>query len=122
MDGNILREKLQSVGLQMIEIAKKLDISPQNLQSKLKSKDITLSFLVDLSVAINKSPYYLVSGTKYAKFFNADMIDNLNEPKASHINDELIETQRELLRMKDQRILELETKLAKKSGKRKTGS
>ena len=47
--------------------------------------------------------------------------DLSKEPEPGYVNIELIATQRELLKMKDQRIAELEEKLAIKSGKRQTG-
>lgn len=60
MDGTIVKEILLSGGYQLVDIASKLNITPQDLQSKLKSKDLKTSFLVEISNAINKSVYYFL--------------------------------------------------------------
>lgn len=60
MDGAIVKELLLSDGYQLVDIASKLNITPQDLQSKLRSKDLKTSFLVEISNAINKSVYYFL--------------------------------------------------------------
>ncbi|WP_053329070.1 hypothetical protein [Chryseobacterium gallinarum] len=58
MNGEFLRKKIESTGFQLVEIAEKLGITPQDLQSKLKSKDIKTSFLIRIAEAINKNVYF----------------------------------------------------------------
>ncbi|ROH98317.1 S24 family peptidase [Chryseobacterium sp. G0240] len=58
MDGGFIRKKIELSGFQLVDVAKKLEITPQDLQSKLKSKDVKVSFLVNVAKAINKSVYY----------------------------------------------------------------
>lgn len=69
MDGKILKKKLQSLDIQMNEIAKRLNISPQNLQNRFKSKEITLDFLIEVSKAVNVSVYYFIKDTVYENEF-----------------------------------------------------
>lgn len=80
MDGKILKKKLQSLDIQMNEIAKRLNISPQNLQNRFKSKEITLDFLIEVSKAVNVSVYYFIKDTIYEnEFLQADSLI-LKEP------------------------------------------
>ena len=72
MNGNILKEKLQMIDIQFVELSKKLNISPQSLNSRLKTKDVTISFLIELCQAVKKSPYYFLKGSEYEKFFSVD--------------------------------------------------
>ncbi|WP_459212455.1 helix-turn-helix domain-containing protein [Aquimarina rhabdastrellae] len=60
MTGEFLKEKIKSSGFQQVEVAAKLGISPQSLESKLKSKDIKVSFLLKVAKAINQSIYYFL--------------------------------------------------------------
>ncbi len=60
MTGEFLKEKIKSSGFQQVEVASKLGISPQSLESKLKSKDIKVSFLLKVAKAINQSIYYFL--------------------------------------------------------------
>ncbi|WP_024773080.1 helix-turn-helix domain-containing protein [Aquimarina macrocephali] len=61
MTGEYLRAKIIMSGFQQSEVAERLDISPQNLESKLQAKDIKVSFLLDVAKAINKTVYYFFS-------------------------------------------------------------
>ncbi len=58
MKGDFLKEKIKNSGFQQSEVASKLGITPQGLESKLKSKDIKVSFLLKVAKAINKNVYY----------------------------------------------------------------
>lgn len=82
MDGKILKKKLQLLDIQMTEIAKRLDISPQNLQNRFKSKEITLDFLIEVSKAVNVSVYYFIKDTIYEnEFFQPENL-TLKEPES----------------------------------------
>ncbi|KQS48772.1 MAG: helix-turn-helix transcriptional regulator [Flavobacterium lindanitolerans] len=85
MDGKILKKKLQSLDIQMTEVAKRLNISPQNLQNRFKSKEITLDFLIEVSKAVNASVYYFIKGTAYEKEFQQPDNVILNEPDGEFI-------------------------------------
>lgn len=67
MDGNFIRQKIEESDLQLNEVAIRLGISPQNLQNKLKSQDIKVSFLREIAEAINKSVYFFFEETKSEK-------------------------------------------------------
>lgn len=85
MDGKILKKKLQSLDIQMTEVAKRLNISPQNLQNRFKSKEITLDFLIEVSKAVNASVYYFIKGTTYEnEFLQPDNVI-LKEPDGEFI-------------------------------------
>lgn len=86
MNGNILKEKLQMIDIQFVELSKKLNISPQSLNSRLKTKDVTISFLIELCEAVKKSPYYFLKGSEYEKFFSVDeTILKVDLPTGSNI-------------------------------------
>ncbi|WP_286914782.1 helix-turn-helix domain-containing protein [Flavobacterium sp. UBA4197] len=80
MTGNILKEKLQLLDIQLSEIARKLNISPQSLQSRLKTKDVTISFLIELAEAVNKSPYFFIKNTLYEKYFESSNEMDIETP------------------------------------------
>lgn len=103
MDGKILKKKLQSLDIPMIEIAKRLDISPQNLQNRFKSKEITLDFLIEISKAVNVSVYYFIKGTIYEnEFFQPENL-TVKEPES-----EFFTYRNNIVEAKDQTIEILE--------------
>ena len=56
MTGKELKIKLEKIdGITLREIAERLSISEQNLQNKLTSADIKVSFLCKLSRVLHKS-------------------------------------------------------------------
>ena len=115
MNGKFLKEKLQKSDVQFVELAKKLNISPQNLYNKFKSKDLSLSFLVDVSLALNKSIYFLMSGSGRENLFLPEDSDlGTSEPRDFPYKDVLlIETQKELLEAYREKIAMLEAELEK---------
>lgn len=60
MNGEFIRQKIKDAGFQLVDVAKKLNISPQNLESKLKTNDVKVNFLIEISNSINKSIYYFL--------------------------------------------------------------
>jgi hypothetical protein len=72
MNGIFLKKKLQIIDTQFVELSKILNITPQSLNSRFKTKDVTLSFLIELCAAVNKSPYYFLKGSEYEKYFTLD--------------------------------------------------
>jgi transcriptional regulator with XRE-family HTH domain len=102
MNGNILKEKLQSIDIQFVDLSRKLNISPQSLQSRLKSKDISISFLVEICKAVNKSLYYFVKGTEYENYFKLEESGEVSEPSSSYVNSKDLD----LIKSKD-KIIEL---------------
>lgn len=72
MNGSFLKEKLQIIDTQFVELSKILNITPQSLNSRFKTKDVTLSFLIELCAAVKKSPYYFLKGSEYEKYFTLD--------------------------------------------------
>ena len=60
MSGEELRQKLQCQGIPLRQIAIAMGITEQDFQSKLKAKDLKVSFVISVSKAINKSVYTLI--------------------------------------------------------------
>jgi transcriptional regulator with XRE-family HTH domain len=54
MNGKKIKEKIKLCGISLREVAGLLGISEQNLQNKLNTDDIKVSFLVDLSRILDK--------------------------------------------------------------------
>ncbi|MFH7013108.1 hypothetical protein ACHRV5_14670 [Flavobacterium sp. FlaQc-52] len=103
MDGGFLKEKLQLIDTQFVELSKKLNITPQSLNSRFKTKDVTLSFLVEICAAVNKSPYYFIKGSQYEKYFALDenvVRSDVPTEVTNVISDKmkLLEEQNELLK------------------------
>ncbi len=88
MTGEELRQKLQKYGIPLRQIAISMGITEQDFQSKLKAKDLKVSFVVSVAKAINKSVYSLIDddipGTEFrpsanyehkgAPYYNVDFI------------------------------------------------
>lgn len=58
MTGDFVRNKLLSEGYVLAEVASEMDISPQDLNSKLKTNDIKVGVLEKIAEAINKNVYF----------------------------------------------------------------
>lgn len=61
MTGNALRIKLKKFGIELNQLAEKMEISPQNLQSKLNATDLKLSTIQEIAGVINRSLYELIN-------------------------------------------------------------
>ena len=70
MRGEQVKNILIDKGYKLSHVAKKLNISPQDMHSKLKALDIKTGFLEDIMKAINKSIY----------FFYQTKMDSLSSP------------------------------------------
>ena len=90
MTGNELRYKLKESGVPFNELSERLGISPQHLQSKLKSKNITLEFLIDVAKAINKSIYYFLPDNKQDAHLNAHPSAHLNHKTSLNQENDLL--------------------------------
>lgn len=114
MNGNILKEKLQMIDIQFVELSKKLNISPQSFNSRLKTKDVTVSFLIEICDAINKSPYYFIKGTEYEKYFvseeNSLKLVNKESP------NELLEAKNEIIELLKRDIQRLQNEVSELKG------
>ena len=60
MSGEEVRQKLQCQEMPLRQIAIAMGITEQDFQSKLKAKDLKVSFVISVSKAINKSVYALI--------------------------------------------------------------
>lgn len=58
MTGEYVKNKLKNSGYVLDDVARGLNITPQNLQSKLRSSDIKVGVLEDIAKAINKNVYF----------------------------------------------------------------
>lgn len=76
MNGDFLRKKIELSGFQLVEVAKNMNITPQDLQSKLKSKDVKISFLEKLASSINKDVYYFFEDSIKTK--STDIVNQEN--------------------------------------------
>lgn len=66
MTGKELKIKLENIDdMTLREIAERLSISEQNLQNKLTSADIKVSFLCKLSRVLHKSIYFFLEGQDF---------------------------------------------------------
>lgn len=86
MNGDFLRKKIDDAGFQLVDVANYLNISPQALQSKLRSKDIGVSFLIDIANAINKNVYYFFEANEITKCDKneVNIIDHKNDHNKDH--------------------------------------
>ena len=64
MKGSYVKKILKEDSYSFDEIASRMGVSPQNLQSKLKSSDIKVGVLESIAKAINKNVYYFFEGKK----------------------------------------------------------
>lgn len=60
MNGKDLKIKLKKFGIELKDLSQKLEITPQTLNSRLQADDLKVSFVKDISKAINKSLYSLI--------------------------------------------------------------
>lgn len=58
MTGEFVKLKLKEEGIELVDVANAMGITPQNLQSKLKTSDIKVGVLEIIASAINKSIYF----------------------------------------------------------------
>ncbi|MCV9929075.1 hypothetical protein OIU83_15525 [Flavobacterium sp. LS1R49] len=103
MNGDFLKEKLQLLDVQFVELSKKLKITPQSLNSRFKTKDVTISFLIELCEAVKKSPYYFIKGSEYESYFTLDervLKEDIPVEGTTAISDKirLLEEQNDLLK------------------------
>ncbi|WP_103867149.1 hypothetical protein [Aquimarina sp. I32.4] len=88
MTGEYMRSKIIMSGYQQIEVAEKLGISPQNLESKLQAKEIKVSFLLDVSKAINKNVYYFFNDLPEEKIEEKNLDFDIKGASDNNISDE----------------------------------
>ena len=82
MKGEFVKNKLKKEGYILEDVALAMGISPQNLQSKLKSSDIKVGVLEEISKSINKSIYF---------FFEQHISNQLNEPVEAYASNTSID-------------------------------
>lgn len=61
MNGDLIKKKIKFLGYSLAEVARKLEISPQNLNKKLKAKKISMDFIMDISKLLNVEPTYFLN-------------------------------------------------------------
>ncbi|RKR11099.1 hypothetical protein C8C83_2797 [Flavobacterium sp. 90] len=112
MTGNFLKEKLQLLDIQLVDLSKNLQITPQSLNSRFKTKDVTISFLIELCEAVKKSPYYFLKGSEYEKYFvlNDSVLKSDVPTENSNVISEkvkLLEEQNQLLKDSKEQLQEM---------------
>ncbi|WP_459212456.1 hypothetical protein [Aquimarina rhabdastrellae] len=100
MTGEFLKEKIKSTGFQQVEVASRLGITPQSLESKLKSKDIKVSFLLEVARALNKNIYFFLDELQqqyYIKDYNNSSDNSMTSdpvipdtPVSEMVSEELV--------------------------------
>ncbi len=79
MTGDFIRHKIINAGYQQAEVAQILGITPQTLESRLKAKDVKVSFLLDVAKAIKKNLYYF-----FSDFVSEDFLEKISEKGESN--------------------------------------
>lgn len=83
MTGEFLKNLVvKKFEIQLSDIAKELNISAQALQSRFRTKEVTFLFLTEICGATGKTPYNLLKGTKYARYFKP-ILDSETIPENS---------------------------------------
>lgn len=62
MSGDELRQIIKDLGYELKSVATLMNITPQHLNSLLKSKDMKLSTIKTIAESINKSVYEVIEG------------------------------------------------------------
>lgn len=60
MTGKDIRRRIEKIGVPYNEVAERLGISPQALNSRLNAADVKVTFLEEVARAINKPLYWLL--------------------------------------------------------------
>ncbi|MDP4201476.1 MAG: hypothetical protein Q8861_02185 [Bacteroidota bacterium] len=100
MTGKEVRNILKSNGFKLKDIALNLNITPQNLDEKLKVKDIKTNVLEEISSAINKNIDFFISTKEVVE----ESKPEYNKPKELTISSDI----QILLRMLDKQEKETE--------------
>ncbi len=72
MSGDELKEWLKKQGIELTDLANKLNISKQNLNSKLKIKDVGIGLVKDIANTVNKSVYEIIDSENHNHIVNDD--------------------------------------------------
>jgi len=101
MKGDTVRNILKNEGYVLDDVATSMGISPQSLNSKLKTSDIKVGVLEDMAKAINKSVYF---------FFDVELLNEPQEKYKKEINaDDVAEKVFNKLQPQIQQILNKQT-------------
>lgn len=125
MTGKDLKNKLELTGIPLRQIAEALNISEQNLQNKMSSADIKVSFLCKVSKALHKSIYFFLDGQDFYKEASDGNKSKCppNPPPISISEESIIykmykdekEEKDRLVKEKESKIDQLQTELREKS-------
>lgn len=114
MTGPELKEFIKSRGMPLSDLAKELDISPQNLQSKLARKSLKVDFLSKVSVAIDRCCPPLpaempaaVIGSNINGSHSPNVQQTTGTSTALSRENELLRQQNEFLRQQVERLMAL---------------
>ncbi|WP_338875681.1 helix-turn-helix transcriptional regulator [Spirosoma sp. SC4-14] len=103
MTGSELRKKLEHSGISLTELAEKLNITPQALNSRLNAKEIKFSFILDLSEATKEPVTYFYNDLQ-------EFSESMNSIKKSQSDDKGNRS----TQSQQRKILELEARLKDK--------
>jgi phage repressor protein C with HTH and peptisase S24 domain len=81
MTGTFVKEKINEAGFSLADVANKLEVSPQTLQSRLKADDIKVDSLRSIAKAINKSLYYFLNDDELPAYQQAKTFSDVAEKK-----------------------------------------
>lgn len=83
MTGEELRQKLQNYNIPLRQVAIAMGITEQDFQSKLKAKDLKVSFVMSVAKAINKSVYCLIEDEQPNVQTKKSVVQIIHHPKVS---------------------------------------
>ena len=111
MTGKDIRQKIEKSGVAYADLAKRLDVSPQTLNSRLKAHDLKLSFIEEVARAINKPLYYFFQEEPLSSSVNEPTSNYQGVGKRDDLPGKVVELERRL-HDKDETILALKKLVA----------
>ncbi|PZP39454.1 MAG: hypothetical protein DI598_19960, partial [Pseudopedobacter saltans] len=75
MTGKELKEKLKKQGVVFTDLADKLGITKQSLNSKFASQDISVGFVKEIAIAVNKNVYDIMKEDNDLSIANTEVVE-----------------------------------------------
>ncbi len=110
MNGQELKDILKNEGFKMAEVARRIGITPQSLESKFKTQSVKHEFIEEVARAINRDADYILSRARAASASNNSVAvagDNNSVVTISERFIALLEKKDEQIEKKDEQISKL---------------
>ena len=104
MNGETLKAQLLKIEPTLVEVARKLDMSKQNLDAKLSTSDIKTGFIEQLAALYNKPISYFFGEKTSVEMTEVERSFNVNA-------DEIIKELTSIIKSQEARIAQLTDKL-----------